>query len=277
MGLHSSDNAPNKSAQLYPNIRDSSHSNLNVRDKSQDSSFSHKPSSFGNLLVKESHSTLPSGTSKPSLLSILSPIKSSTTSQVQESSKNHFISESTTPVTPTQSFTSKSTTTQRFTFHSNPPPSPSFIFSTRSTAQSVTKTTNPTSVTLSTTPRFTTSTSKITNPTSANLSTTSSSEVSSSKTSVETSINDQGATSGSGGGRSNCFFSARFPFTGFAHIQDLNDIQFRTKSRLLSRKTQLKSGAGSGAKTQVLPQSGDSVPRRRIDPVSIFRRFPNFR
>ena len=107
--LHSSDNVPNKSAQLYSNIRDSSHSNLNVRDKSQDSSFSHKPSSFGNLLVKESHSTLPSGTSKPSLLSILSPIKSSTTSQVQEPSKNHFISESTTPVTPKQSFTSKST------------------------------------------------------------------------------------------------------------------------------------------------------------------------
>merc|ERR1712126_628838 len=115
--------------------------------------------------------------------------------------------------------------------------------------------------------------------TPVNLSTTSSSEseVSSSKTSVETSINDQGATPGSGGGRSNVFLSARFPFTGFAHIQDLNDIQFRTKSRLLSRKTQLKSGAGSGAKTQVLPQSGDSVPRRRIDPVSIFRRFPNFR
>ena len=230
-------------------VRDSSNSDLNMKDESRDSSISHKPS----------------------LLSILSPIKSATTLQVQEPSKNHFFSESsnlksstdhklrdhviksqgklttqTSFITSTSSSTSSSLTStttiasQSFTTRtSTSSPSPTLSFSSRSTAQSFTTTTAPVS-----------------------SSTTFSSEVSSSKSSVETPL----TSSRSGRGLSNGFFNAQFPFTGFAHIQDLNDIQLRTRSRLLSRKT----GSGAGSRSHVLSQSGTNS-------VNIFKRGANFR
>ena len=259
------------------------------------STFHHLTSS--SLFNFPSRTTAKSSTSTSSTTQIIFQSSSSSPSHTFSTRTTTQISDSRSPTTesskspPSFSFSTTTTaqksttgisTTQRI-FQTSSVPS-SFSFPTRTTFES--STSRSSTIVSSNSPSFsfssgTTATSfnspiSTTLPTVNVVTTTSSTEVS---TSQETPNNDQrtngNINAGAGRGFSNWIFNARFPFTGFANIQDLNDIQFRTKSRLLSRKPQLKTGPG--VKSQVLSQSGDILFRGRPNPVNIYRRFPNYR